>query len=161
VTRSAALALALVLAACGGGRSTPREVLESLRAALASGDAAALDALVDTESVAHRRDEIRERRAMLERGDDPAEAVAGLPITVDELRRGTEDDAAILLLAKRTPLFSQAKWIQAAVVAAEVPEGEDVTLLRLRGPDGVERNFWFLREQGRWCFDLFRTRRAW
>lgn len=159
--RRAVLALLLAAAACGGGRSNPREVLESLRAALVTEDAAALDALLDSESVARRRDEIRERRAMLARGDADADALAGLPLSVEELKRGTDDEAAILLLSKRTPLFSQAQWLQNATVAEEVKESEDETLLKMRGPDGVERNFWFLREQGRWCFDLFRTRRAW
>jgi hypothetical protein len=163
VTRRAVVALCLALAAagCGGGRSSPREVLDALRAAVATEDAAALDALVDSESVAHRRDEIRVRRAMLARGDDPAEATAGLPLTAEEIQRGTVDEAAVLLLKKRTPMFSQGPWIRSAVVAEEVAESEDVTLLRLRGADGVERSFWFLKERGRWCFDLFRTRRAW
>lgn len=161
MTRRAALLLALVLAACGGGRSNPREVLASLRAALVTEDAAALDALLDSESAAHRRDEVRERRAMLERGDDAKTVLDGFPLTADEVRKGTEDEAAILVLRKRSPMFSQAQWIQSATVAAEEPENHDVTLLRLRGPDGVERNFWFLREGGRWCFDLYRTTRAW
>jgi hypothetical protein len=161
VTRTAALLLALVLAACGGGRSSPREVLESLRAALVTEDAAALDALIDSESAAHRRDEIREKRAMLERGDDAKAALDGFPLTADEVRSGTEDEAAILVLRKRSPMFSQARWIESAAVAAEEPENADITLLRLRGPDGVEKNFWFLRERGRWCFDLYRTSRAW
>ena len=159
--RRAALVLVLLAAACGGGRSSPREVLESLRAALVTEDPVALDSLLDAESIARRRDEVRERRAMLERGDDPVAAMDGFALTADEVRGGTEDDAAIRLLAKRTPMFSQARWIQSAAVAEEIKESEDVTLLRLRGPDGVERNFWFLHERGRWCFDLYRTTRAW
>lgn len=156
--RAAAVVLLLAAAACGGGRGTPREALESFRAALATRDAAALHRLQDADSVAHRRAEVRERRAMLERGDDPADALKDFPLTADEVRRGTEDDAAALLLDKRTPLFADAKWIGSATVVEEAADGEDAARIRLRGTDGKERDLWFRRENGRWCYDQFRHR---
>lgn len=150
----------LVVAGCGGGRATARETLESLRAALATHDGAAFNALTDSESIAHRCQEVRERRAMLDRGDDPKTAMEGMPLSADEMRRGSEMDAAALLLDRRSPLFADAKWISVATVVAEESDGPDATCLRLRGADGVERDFWFHRESGRWCYDQFRHR-AW
>jgi hypothetical protein len=158
-SRRAAWALAVLVAAgCGGGRSTPREALESLRAALATHDGAALNAMTDSESVAHRRAEVRERRAMLERGDDPSAVMQGMPMTADEMRRGTEMDAAGILLDRRSPLFADAKWIGEATVVEEAQDGPDATRLRLRGVDGAERDLWFHREDGRWRYDQFRHR---
>jgi hypothetical protein len=154
-----AWAVALVLAAgCGGGRATPREALESMRAALATHDAVALSAMMDGDSVSHRCAEVRERRAMLERGDDPATAMQGMPISADEIRRGSESDAASLLLDRRCPLFADAKWIGTATVVEEVPDGADAARIRLRGVDGADRDFWFHLENGRWCYDQFRHR---
>lgn len=159
--RAALLAVSLAAASCGGGRSTPRETFESMRAALNTTDGAALDALCDAESVSHRRAEVRERRAMLERGDDPSSALQGMPLTAEEMRAGTEADASARLLVKRSPLFADARWFNAATVVAETAEGKDAACLRLRGVDGVEHDMWFIRQAGRWCYDQFRTRRQW
>jgi len=161
VARILLVVAVLAVGACGGGRSTPRETLESMRAALNTKDGAALDALTDAESVSHRRAEVRERRAMLARGDDPAAALQGLPLTAEEMRAGTEADASALLLLGRSPLFAEARWFNAASVIAETADGPDAACLTLRGVDGVERGIWFVRQGGRWCYDQFRTRRQW
>jgi hypothetical protein len=155
------VAVALAAASCGGGRSTPRETFESMRAALNTKDGAALDALTDAESVSHRRAEVRERRAMLERGDDPESALREMPLTAEEIRAGTEADASAILLVKRSPLFADARWFNAATVIAETADGPDAACLTVRGVDGVERSVWFVRQGGRWCYDQFRTRRQW
>lgn len=162
--RSSRLLLAafvLAAGACGGGRSTPRETFESMRAALNTKDGAALDALSDAESVSHRRAEVRERRAMLARGDDPETALQGMPLTAEEMRAGSEADASAKLLLKRSPLFADARWFNAASVVGETADGPDAACLKLRGVDGVERDVWFVRQGGRWCYDQFRTRRQW
>ena len=159
--RAWCLVACLVVAACGGERATPREALESFRAALSAHDGAALDALTDAESVAHRRTEVRERRAMLDRGDDPAVAMKDMPLTADEMRRGTEADACALLLDRRSPMFADAKWLSAATIVEETSDGPDGARIHLRGTDGVERDVWFVRERERWCYDQFRTRRTW
>lgn len=159
----AVLVLFLPLAACAAERSTPREAFDAMRAALAARDPRALDELTDSDSVAYRRADVRERRALLDRGDDPDAVLQGIPLTVDEIRRGTEEDAARLLLEKRSPLFepATAAWYAAASVLSETPEGEDAVHLRIRGPDGREEDLWFLREGGKWNYDQFRTRRTW
>ena len=155
----AAWAVSLLLAAgCGGGRATPAEALASLRAALATHDGVALNAMTDSDSVAHRCAEVRERRAMLARGDDPETAMQGMPVTADEVRRGSEMDAAAMLLDRRCSLFADAKWIGVATVVEEVPDGADAARIRLRGVDGTERDLWFRLEDGRWCYDQFRHR---
>ena len=155
------VALLLAAAACGDDRSTPRGTFEALRAALVERDGAALDALTDMNGVLHRRAEIRERRAMLERGDDPTEVMGDMPLSAEEVRRGTEADAAGLLLERRSPLFSVAGWIGAAEVVEEIADGPDCACVRLKGADGAMRELWFVRENGRWCYDQFRSRQSW
>jgi hypothetical protein len=158
-----AFAVLAVLAACGGGggATTPREALESLRGVLLAGDGAGFYKLIDSESQSRGRAEVRERRAMLRRGDDPAAVVAGLPLTPEELTRGDESETMTLFFPRRSPLFREAPWIAAATIVEERADGPDATLLDLRGADGVVRRLWFAREAGAWKFDSLRTRKEW
>jgi hypothetical protein len=161
----AALAAAALLAAALGGcareRSSPRDAFEALRAAVVARDAPALDALTDSDTVSYRRAEVREKRALLERGDAPDQVLQAVPLSAEEILRGGVEDAAVLLLARRSPLFDEAAWYAGASVVAEATEGDDAARLRVRGPDGKEEDLWFLRERGRWNYDQFRTRRSW
>jgi hypothetical protein len=77
------------------------------------------------------------------------------------VQRGSEADVVALLVSRASPLIDEADWYLQASVVGERSEGDDAVCLRLRGPDGVERDLWFLRENGRWCFDQYRTRRPW
>ena len=161
-TRTAALVVLCALAAaCGGAEKTGREALEALRAALSAGDGAAFYGMLDSEGASRVRAEVRERRAMLARGDDPAAVLEGMPITAEELGRGEEKDAVALFYPRGSPFFQDAKWFAAAAVAEERPDGPDAVRFTLRGGDAFDRPLWFVRESGAWRFDLFRTRREW
>ncbi len=160
--RAVLFAVVLVAASCGGsGASTPREALERLRAALSAGDGAAYYALIDTESQSRGCAEVRERRAMLARGDDAAVVLAGLPVTVEELTKGEPADTVTLFFPRRSPFFKDAAWLASAVVASEESEGPDVAAIEMRGSGGVVRRLWFVRESGAWRFDNQRTRNEW
>jgi hypothetical protein len=161
-TRAFLLLAALAAGACGGGgAASPREALDALRNALMAGDGAGFYKMLDSESQSRGRAEVRERRAMLRRGDDPAAVVAGLPLTPEELTRGDESDTVTLFFPRRSPLFRDAPWIAAATVVDERADGPDATLLDLRGDNGVVRRMWFAREGGAWKFDSLRTRKDW
>jgi hypothetical protein len=154
---------ALVVAACGGGdaAATPREALDALRGVLVAGDGAGFYKMLDSESQSRGRAEVRERRAMLRRGDDPAAVVVGLPLTAEELTRGDESDTVRLFFPRRSPLFRDAPWIAAAKIVDERQDGADAALIDLRGENGVSRRLWFAREGGTWKFDSLRTRKEW
>jgi hypothetical protein len=161
--RAFVLFAALAVSACGGdgGAATPREALEALRTVLMAGDGAGFYKSLDSESRSRACAEVRERRAMLRRGDDPAMVVAGLPLTPEEFTRGEESDTVTLFFPRRSPLFRDAPWIAAATVVDERADGPDATLLDLRGDNGVVRRMWFVRERGAWRFDNLRTRKDW
>jgi hypothetical protein len=161
-TRALIVFVWLAAAACGRhGAATPREALDELRGVLVAGDGGGFYRLLDSESQSRGRAEVRERRALLKRGDDPAAVVAGLPLTPEELTRGEESDTVSLFYPRRSPLFRDAPSIAAAAVVAEQADGPDATLVELRGDDGVVRRLWFARESGAWRFDSLRTRKDW
>jgi len=156
------LAAALGVASCGAREAAaPREALESLRSALLAGDGGAFVKLLDSESRSRALAEVRERRALVARGDDPAKVLAGLPMTADELARGDEAETIALFFPRRSPYFKDASWIAEAAVADGPPEDPDTASLVLRGKNGVVHAFWFVRESGAWKFDNLRTRREW
>ncbi len=159
--RAAALLLLALLAGCARGRGSPREAWESLRAAIAAQDGAAIGNLLDAESRAFRLRRIHEWRALLARADDPAKALADAPFSAEELRKSTDAEAAALWTARASPMLMEARWYLDAAVVEEQDERPDTARLRLRGVDGTERDLWFVREEGRWAFDQFRTRRPW
>jgi hypothetical protein len=160
--RAAALLLALVAAACGGdGPSTPRDALAALRSVLLAGDGPGFVEMIDSESRSRGAAEVRERRAMMARGDEPAKVIAGLPLTPDELMRGDETDTIALFFPRRSPLFKDAAWISKAELVGELNDGPDEAAIDLRGDDGVERRLWFVKERGAWRFDSLRTRKDW
>jgi len=161
--RALAVLFLASLAACGGGRdpSTPREALDALRAVLLAGDGRAYLKLIDAESRSRSKAEVRERRALIARGEDAAAVFRGLPLTPDEVKRGDEADVAALFLPRRSPLFRDAQWIADAAIDAERQESEDATAIDLKGGDGGMRRLWFVREGGAWRFDNLRTRGEW
>lgn len=150
------------LAACNEAaapvRKTPAEALAALRVALVAQDGRALAAVLDSDSISFRHGMVREWRALLARGDDPQKTLAGVPVPPETIRAGTEDDAVAALLSKNFPLLADARWYADAAVAAEEAVGPDTAVMRLRGADGAEKDLWFLRENGDWRFDQFRTR---
>ena len=154
-------ALAALASSCGGARASARDVLASLRGALAVQDGKAMRDLLDAESIGFRTQLVREWRALLEEKTDPKIALGNAPFTAEEIMRGDEMDGVALLLERQNPLMQDAGWYLRASVVAEQNEGDDATVLRLRGLDGDERDLWFLRENGRWTFDLYRTKRPW
>lgn len=151
------LSVLLLLAACGGGRGTPQESLESIRAALAAADGHRLDELHDEDSRTFRRNQIREWRALFEQAEPPLESLERSGVTAEEIRAGTLDDAAALLVLRRSELVRNGRWYQMAGVVEETRDGEDAAKLRVRGPDGRERDLWFRREPDGWAFDHHRT----
>jgi hypothetical protein len=165
VRRAPALlvAVALLAASCGPerGRATAREAFDALRAALAAGDGKAFCALLDSESISQSRAEVRERRAMLDRGDDPAVVLKGMPVDAAELRSGSEDDAAARYFVRVSPMFAQAKVLVAATVVGETADGADAARIDVRVEGDSTRTLWFVRESGLWCFDQRRTRSQW
>ena len=153
-----ALLLPLLLcASCSPVRATPREAFEAVRAAVAAGDGAALFAAHDSDTREHRRQRLREWRALLARGDPPEEVLAGSGIGVDEVTSGTVEEAAVRIFAAHSPMVRDAEWFASADVVEEQREGEDTAQLLLRGADGAQRSLWFLREGGTWCLDYYRT----
>lgn len=152
------LAAALALAACGGGRSTPQETLDTLRSAVAVSDGARLVEVHDSITLANRRQMMRELRALLARGDDPKEVLKPVGLSAEEITTGTLDDAVGRLFLRNSPFVRHADWFRTAtpVRPAEF-ESEDVAKLVLRGSDGMEREVWFVREKGKWAIDQPRT----
>ena len=145
----------LLVAACGEEASTPRRTFDALRHAILTSDGRAVIAVIDSDSLWYRRGLIREWRALAARGELAAGA-AGM--TAAEVTQGTDEDAIALLITRNFALFRDSKWYLEAIVAEEVSEGADAVRLKLRGRDGMERDLWFLREEGRWRYDDYRTR---
>jgi hypothetical protein len=159
--RRAATLLALLAAACSHAARTADEALADLRASVAAGDGEAFYRLLDSESAAQARATVRERRALLARGDDAAQVLRGMPITREELESGDEAEVAARFFPRASPIFRDAPWFATSTVADERADGADAMLVRMRGADGVERPLWFVREAGAWRFDLARTQREW
>jgi hypothetical protein len=157
--RALLLAIAVLVAApsCGGGFASPRECLDSLVSAAATGDGARLAAAHDAETRAHRRQKILELRALLARGDAPEDTLGGTNFSVADVTTGTPDDAVGRLFVLHSPFVREASWYASAKVIEEKAEGADAAMLRVRGADGRERDLWFVREDGRWTFDYERT----
>jgi hypothetical protein len=160
--RRAVVPLLAVLAAagCGGGRATPRETFETLRSAADTGDAARLADAYDGDTRAARRAMIREWRALLARGDDPAEVLGRTSLTARDVTEGTLDDAVGRLFILHSPFVRDGAWYRDAKVVAEEQDGPDAAKLQVLGVDGVSCDVWFVREGGRWALDHGRTWRG-
>jgi len=149
---------AVLLTACGGGYGTPAETLETLKAAAASGDSATLYASLDAEARAFHRDMMRIWKARLERGDEVALFAHELPLEPKEIRALSEEEAAIKWVGQDSPIVRSKDWFETARVVGEPRvRSEDERALTLRGRDGAEREVWFVREDGRWKFDILQT----
>jgi hypothetical protein len=153
----AALALVLLAGGCTRGRGTPESTFEQVRSAAATRDPRLLYELHCGDARAMARQQAREARARLERGDAPEDVLASTGFSADEVRAGTLEDAAARTLARFSPLAADGRWYEGAVVAAVEQEHEDAAALLLRGTDGTERRLWLVREQGRWTVDGPRT----
>ena len=164
---AATLLVVAALVACRGregegpaGPASPREALDAIRSALAAGDGERLYALYDAEATAFHRQKVREMRARIALGEDPANLLEHYPITPAELARGTEVDDVELMLARGSVLARDAKWLATAAVVEERAEGDDAAVLHLRGADGTDRVLWFVRNASGWHYDHYRTSRA-
>ncbi len=157
---SAVLLLLAGLAACGQGRATPREALDTLRSAAETGDAARLADAYDADTKYARRAMIREWRALIARGDDPAQVLGRTSLSAQDVTTGTLDDAVARLFILHSPFVRDAAWFRDAKVTAEEMDGPDAAKLALTGVDGAVREIWFVREGGRWALDHGRTWRG-
>jgi hypothetical protein len=155
---AARVLVVLLLATCGDppAAGSPKEALAQIRAAIAAGDGGAYYDLLDAESAARSRAEVRERRALLERGDPAEEVLRGMPLTAEEMRKGEIADTVKLFFPRRSHFFRDAEWYAAATPAGEGVEG-DVAWFDLAGAGGETRRLWFLLENGRWRFDQTRS----
>ena len=152
-----ACAAALLLAACDPSPATPRATWDALRAGIAARDGATLLRFHDTETLVHRRQVIRDWRALLARGDAPEQVLGGTSLTVEEVVSGSPDDAVARLFAKHSPLLREGGWLGSATVAGERMDGADACELLLRGGDGKDFRLWLVVENGRWVIDHRRT----
>ena len=148
------------LGACGGGRASPRETFETIRSAVATGDAARLCDSYDEETKAHRRATIREWRALIARGDDAAPLIGRTELSLADVTTGTVDDVVARIFIRHSPFVREATWFRDAQVTAEESDGPSATKLRLRGLDGTDREVWFVQERGKWALDHGRTWRG-
>jgi hypothetical protein len=157
--RRAAFALLLALAGCSKtSAQTPREAFDRFREALAAGDGAAYYELLDADSAAFGRAAVRERRALLERGDPPAEVLEGLPLTAEELRGGDDATTTKLFYPRRSVFFQEAEWYRKAKVETQDTNLEDGdAFVDLRGEEGALRRLWFVKQADGWRFDQTRT----
>jgi hypothetical protein len=146
--------VALAAAACGGGRATPLETLDTIRSSVAVSDALRFAETHDRTTRAHRRQMMRDFRALLERGDDPKVVLASVALKPEEVTAGTLDEAVGRLFLVHSPFVREQAWFRDATpVGAVEYTDEDHATVRLRGSDGVERNLYFIREDGRWALD--------
>ncbi|MCE9638018.1 MAG: hypothetical protein K8T90_20140 [Planctomycetes bacterium] len=160
--RICALALAAVgalalLAGCDNGRSTPEATWIAVQRAIETGDSKQLVAIHDADTLEHRRQVMRQFRALLLRGDPPERALGGTDLTPAEVTGGTLDDAVGSLFAKHSPLVRDAAWYLGAALKGVDHDGSDGAKLRLLGSDGKELALWLVREPGGWAVDHRRT----
>jgi hypothetical protein len=148
----------LLAGACGGGRATPQETLDTLRSAVAVQDGPRLYAVHDGITLANRRQMMLDLRAQLARGDDPKEVLRPVGLSAEDVTAGTVEEAVARLFLRNSPFVRHADWFRAATPVGPAEfEGEDIAKLRLRGSDGDERDVWFVRERGKWAIDQART----
>ncbi len=142
----------------GKGRSV-EAALEQLRACVAAKDGAALFALYDRESRGYYEGRVREWQARLDRDDPPSEVFDGTGVAPEVVRDRPLEEAVVDFASRRAPLFEASTWLAGAKVIGRDadPDDADQVRFRLRGPDGAERDLWFVREGDGWSFDHYRT----
>lgn len=148
----AALAALAVHAAACGQTSTPERTFDATRAIASGLDPVATFRLHDDYARTSSLQLVRDVRACIARGDDPAEVCRGLAISEEDARSAaTDEELAARMLAKFSPLARASKWLESAMPAGPTERVEpDVARMRLRGTDGREADLWLVLEQGRW-----------
>ena len=158
----ATLVVASLLSACGGGRSSPGEALDSLRAAMSARDGVRAFELHDVDSRAFHLQRIRTVRARLEGGEPDQDVLVFDDQSREMFLDGTPEDVAGRIMLSHSELLSSWEWLRDATVLEEEIEGElDGQLrarMRLRGSDGVESEIFFIEEPEGWAYDQFRLR---
>jgi hypothetical protein len=114
----------------------------------------------DAETKAARRAMIREWRALIARGDDPAAVLSRTSLSAQDVTTGSLDDGVARLFIVHSPFVRDSAWYRDAKVTAEEADGPDAAKLVLLGVDGTSRDVWFVRESGRWSLDHGRTWRG-
>lgn len=156
------LVVALCLAsACRDAPSAarPEVALERLQAAVAASDGPAVYALFDHESRGYYTDQVRTWRASVESGAAVADVLPpGLGWSRDELLAGSAEDVAARLLGSHSTFATLGDWFQQATVLETAHEADDEARLTLVGPDGAQRDIWFVRQSDGWAYDHYRSR---
>lgn len=152
--------LLLAAAACGRGRSTPQQAVETLRSALVAADGRAIYEMHDREARGFFRDHARVHRARLERGESVADVLGDTELTEADMLRGDVQDAAVALVSSHGELTANADWFRYAVAEGEPEISADGMQARvlLRGTDGREQDIWLVKEDGVWAYDHYLTR---
>jgi len=156
------VAAAIAVSACGGGRSTPGEALQSLRSAMEIGDGVRAFQLHDADCRAFHLQRIRTVRARLESGEPERDVLLFDDQSAPMFLDGTAEDAAGRIILSRSELASSWEWLRDATVIDEVledvPGGQPRARLQMRGADGTESEIFFVKEPEGWSYDQYRLR---
>jgi hypothetical protein len=160
------LGAAMMLAACGSDdvRSTPEAALQSLQTALRDDAAARALVLLDADTQAYFRQEVRTARAVRAARENGVLAEpsggGGDPAAFEITQQGSPEDAAAALAMAGRPLADIADWlVGCTVVKRDIMRGDDgrqMATLRVRAPDGAENDVFMVHEQDGWAFDGYR-----
>ena len=155
-----ALVVALSAAACGGGAATPEAAWERIRAVARDPDPAALRPLLEADTIGRHRQRVREWRALVERGDPPADVLTGTGLPPAEVCGGTLEEALDRVLLRASPITADAGWVLGASLTAVERPDERTARLVLRDEAGREFGLWLTLERGAWRIDDARTYRS-
>ena len=157
------LGAALLLAACGrgiGGCSTPDEALRALQEGLRANDAARVMALLDGDSRAYYRQEVRTARARRAAGEAPRDGHEDPQLVHELYHTGSPEDAAAHLALRNPPLDSISGWIADYTVlersVVRQDDGQQLATLRVRTSDGTEHALFMIHELDGWVLDAYR-----
>ncbi len=156
--RSVALSLLLALGACGGpsGPASPREALDSVRAAALDGDAATLYTLLDRESQGFYAQLIREQRARLAAGHSVEQVFGPDGADFADAAKGTEQEAVVRFVEQSAPLLRRPELAKDGEISGEEQLGPREWRARIGKGKGA-LNVWFVREKDGWAYDHYRT----